>query len=67
MRFDTHHHIRGFNADHKIVMKNCTVDGQAVTVTTFTIPTTDAQYDTELFTIDLPSWATSINDCVVFE
>ena len=55
------------NAGHKIVMKNCTVNGQAVTVTTFTIPTTDAQYDTELFTIDLPSWATSINDCVVFE
>ncbi|MEE1168351.1 MAG: hypothetical protein UHS52_04945, partial [Alistipes sp.] len=52
---------------HKIVMKNCTVNGQAVTVATFTVPTTDAQYDTELFTIDLPSWASSINDCVVFK
>ena len=52
---------------HKIVMKNCTVNGQAVTAETFTVPTTDAQYDTELFTVDLPSWASSINDCVVFE
>jgi hypothetical protein len=52
---------------HKIVMKNCTVDGQAVTAEVFTIPSTDAQYDTELFTVDLPSWASSINDCVVFE
>ena len=52
---------------HKIVMKNCTVNGQAVTAATFTVPTTNAQYDTELFTIDLPSWASSINDCVVFE
>ena len=51
----------------KIVIKNCTVDGEAVTAEVFTIPTTDAQYDTELFTMDLPSWATSINDCVVFE
>ena len=54
-------------AGHKIVMKNCTVNGQAVTAATFTVPTTNAQYDTELFTIDLPSWASSINDCVVFE
>ena len=52
---------------HKIVMKNCTVNGKAVTAATFTVPTTNAQYDTELFTIDLPSWASSINDCVVFE
>ena len=59
--------LSDLKAGHKIVMKNCTVNGQAVTVTTFTIPTTDAQYDTELFTIDLPSWATSIDDCVVFE
>ena len=54
-------------ANHKIVMKGCTVDGQAVTAETITIPTTDAQYDTELFTIDLPSWATSVADCVIFE
>ncbi|MBQ5736473.1 MAG: hypothetical protein IIV52_02035, partial [Alistipes sp.] len=33
---------------HKIVMKNCTVDGQAVTAEVFTIPSTDAQYDTEV-------------------
>jgi hypothetical protein len=52
---------------HKIVMKNCTVDGQAVNASVFTVPTTNEQYDTELFTIDLPSWANSINDCVVFE
>jgi len=45
---------------------NCTVNGQAVTADVFTIPTTDEEYDTELFTVDLPSWATSIADCVVF-
>ncbi len=59
--------LSALNAGHKIVMKNCKVNGQAVTASVFTIPTTDAQYDTELFTIDLPSWASSINDCVVFE
>ena len=52
---------------HKITFKNCTVDGQAVDASVFTVPTTDAQYDTELFTVDLPSWASSINDCIVFE
>ena len=59
--------LSSLKAGHKIVMKNCKVNGQAVTASVFTIPTTDAQYDTELFTIDLPSWASSINDCVVFE
>ena len=52
---------------HKITIKNCTVNGQVVNAGVFTIPTTDAQYNTELFTIDLPSWATSISDCVVFQ
>ena len=52
---------------HKITFKNCTVDGQAINAGVFTVPTTDAQYDTELFTVDLPSWASSINDCIVFE
>ena len=50
----------------KITMVNCTVDGQPVNAATFTIPSTDAEYDTELFTVDLPSWASSINDCIVF-
>ena len=59
--------LSALNAGHKIAMKNCKVNGQAVTASVFTIATTDAQYDTELFTIDLPSWASSINDCVVFE
>jgi hypothetical protein len=59
--------LSALNAGHKVTMTNCTVNGQAVTAEVFTIPTTDAQYDTELFTIDLPSWASSINDCVVFE
>ena len=59
--------LSSLKAGHKIVMKNCKVNGQAVTASIFTIPTTDAQYDTELFTVDLPSWASSINDCVVFE
>lgn len=52
---------------HKIVMKKCTVDGQAVTSDVFTVPSADEDYDTALFTIDLPSWASSITDCVVFE
>ncbi len=52
--------------DQKVTFVNCTVNGEAVTTDVFTIPTTDAQYDTELFTVDLPSWATSINDCIVF-
>lgn len=50
----------------KVTFVNCTVNGQAVTADVFTIPTEDAQYDTDLFTIDLPSWATSIADCIVF-
>ena len=52
---------------HKVTFKNCTVNGQVITADTFTVPTTDAEYDTELFTIDLPSWASSVNDCVIFE
>ena len=59
--------LSALNNGHKIVMKNCTVNGQKVTADVFTVPTTDAQYDTELFTVDLPSWASSINDCIVFE
>ena len=55
------------SSGHKITFKNCTVDGQAINAGVFTVPTTDAQYDTELFTVDLPSWASSINDCIVFE
>ena len=52
---------------HKVTLKNCTVNGQVITASTFTVPSTDAEYDTELFTIDLPSWASSVNDCVIFE
>ena len=59
--------LSALTSGHKITMKNCTVDGQAVTAEVFTIPSNDAQYDTELFTVDLPGWATSINDCVIFE
>jgi len=50
----------------KITITNCTVNGQAVTADVFTVPSTDAEYDTELFTVDLPSWATSVTDCIVF-
>ena len=54
-------------ADHKITMTNCTVNGQAVTADVFTVaPTDDTQYDTALFTVDLPSWATNISDCIIF-
>ena len=55
------------NNGHKVTFKNCTVNGQVITASTFTVPSTDAEYDTELFTIDLPSWASSVNDCVIFE
>ena len=52
---------------HKITISNCTVNDQTLTAEVFTVPSTDAEYDTALFTIDLPSWAGSVTDCVVFE
>ena len=52
---------------HKVVIKNCTVDGQAVTLDTFTVPSSDEEYDTALFSVDLPSWASSVADCIVIE
>lgn len=58
--------LSGLTQGHKIIMKNCTVNGQAVTSAVFTIPSSDAEYDTELFTVDLPSWANSIDDCISF-
>ncbi len=58
--------LSALTVGHKITFTNCTVDGKAVDASVFTIPTTDAEYDTELFTVDLPSWASSINDCIIF-
>ena len=52
---------------HKIIITNCTVNGEAITAASFTIPTTDAEYDTELFTVDLPSWANELSDCIIFQ
>jgi len=52
---------------HKITMSNCTVAGQPITLDTFQIPATDADYDTMLFTVDLPGWASSIADCIIIE
>lgn len=52
---------------HKVTIENCTVNGQAVTADVFKIPSTDGEYDTELFTVDLPSWANSISDCIIFK
>jgi len=54
-------------AGDKVTIKNCTVNGQLLTAALCTIPANDDQYDTELFTVDLPSWATSLADCIVFE
>lgn len=51
----------------KVTIENCTVDGQPLTADIMTIPATDAEYDTCTFTVDLPSWATSIEDCVIFK
>ena len=59
--------LSSLNAGHKITISNCKVNGVAVTADVFTVPTNDAQYDTELFTVDLPSWASSINDCIIFK
>ena len=50
----------------KVTIVNCTVNGVALTADVMSIPATDEDYDTELFTIDLPSWASSIADCVIF-
>ena len=59
--------LSGLVKGQKVVMDNCTVNGQAINnYDVFTIPSTDEQYDTELLTVDLPSWATSIEDCIVF-
>lgn len=59
--------LSGLVEGQKITIDNCTVNGTAVTADVFTVPTSNAQYDTELFTVDLPSWANSINDCIVFK
>ena len=59
--------LSSLKSGHKITFKNCTVNGEAVTSDVFTVPSADEDYDTSLFTIDLPSWASSITDCVVFE
>ena len=59
--------LSGLANGHKITISNCTVNGQTLTAEVFTVPSTDAEYDTALFTIDLPSWAGSVTDCVVFE
>jgi hypothetical protein len=49
---------------HKIVIENCTVNGQLIAADVFTVPSCDNDYDTKLFTVDLPSWATNISDCI---
>ena len=58
--------LSSLTAGHKITMVNCTVNGQDVNADVFSIPSSDADYDTKLFTVDLPSWATSVNDCIIF-
>ena len=49
---------------HKVVFDNCSVNGEAITIDTLKIPASDADYDTLLFTVDLPSWASDISDCI---
>jgi hypothetical protein len=58
--------LSSLTAGHKITMVNCTVNGQDVNAEVFSIPSSDADYDTKLFTVDLPSWAISVNDCIIF-
>ena len=50
----------------KIVISNCTVNGVALTADVITVGPNDAQYDSELITVDLPAWASSLADCVIF-
>ena len=59
--------LSGLTVGHKVVIKNSTVNGQKITLDVLTVPSTDDDYDTKLFTVDLPSWATSVADCVVCE
>ena len=66
--------VKGMNLDlselkqgEKIIFKDCTVDGQLVTADVFTVPTSNDAYESDLFTVDLPAWATSIADCIVFQ
>ena len=51
----------------KITFVNCTVDGQPLTADLITIPASNDAYESDLFTVDLPSWATSIADCIIFQ
>ncbi len=56
--------LSGLTNGHKIVIENCTVNGQLIAADVFTVPSCDNDYDTKLFTVDLPSWATNISDCI---
>jgi len=59
--------LSGLAEGEKVIIENCTVNGVPVTADVFTVPETDEEYDTELFTVDLPSWATDLNDCIIFK
>ena len=56
--------LSGLTQGHKVVLKNCTVNGQQVSYELITVPSNDADYDTQLLTVDLPSWASSVSDCL---
>ena len=57
--------LSGLENGHKVTFTNCTVNNIAVTLDVFSVAESDADYDTKLFSVDLPSWATSVADCIV--
>ena len=57
--------LSALGADQTVTMTGCTVNGVAVTADVLTVPSGDADYDTMLFSVDLPS-GRKLADCVTF-
>jgi hypothetical protein len=58
--------LSSLRADCKVTFINCTVNGQPLTADMFTIPTTDAEYENCIISVDLPSGRT-LADCVIIK
>lgn len=60
--------LSGLGADQTVILEGCKVDGQALNSSVVTIPETDEEYDTEIFTVDLPTTGgRTLSDCVTFK
>ena len=57
--------LSGLGADQTVTMTGCTVNGVAVTADVLTVATSDGDYDTMLFSVDLPG-GRKLTDCVIF-